>query len=227
VAKAARKGSLMLIITPEWPGPLYPWWTTLCARCHSRWQLPQDRLLYLRGGTDLMPAPRWRTWALLMDSREGLQSRTPPPARPTLPSRPPPGPDPPRGANPGAQLMSAHRHTDTLPFGSRPGKVDRKRDVQRFHPAGPTGGAPTTWLATRLHPSSLGPPTPATLRTLVQPRNAAQSSSGPQPQAGPPSEGPALGESPVAPPATDPGPVNEDVHGDAGDAPRPPPGALM
>jgi len=40
VAKAAREGSLMLIIAPEWPGPQYPWWTTLCALCPRRWQLP-------------------------------------------------------------------------------------------------------------------------------------------------------------------------------------------
>jgi len=90
LAKAAREGSLMLIIAPEWPGPLYPWWTTLCALCPRRWQLPQDRPLYLRGSTDLMPAPRWRTWAFLMDSREGSQSRTHRPPQPTLPPVAPP-----------------------------------------------------------------------------------------------------------------------------------------
>jgi len=62
VAKAAREGCLMLIIAPEWPGPQYPWWTALCALCPRRWQLPLDRPLYLRGGTDLMPAHRRRTW---------------------------------------------------------------------------------------------------------------------------------------------------------------------
>jgi len=58
VGKAAREGSLMLIIDPEWPGPQYPWWTTQCAHCSRRWQFPHDRPLYLRAGMDLMPAPR-------------------------------------------------------------------------------------------------------------------------------------------------------------------------
>jgi len=60
VAKAAREGCLMLIIAPEWPGLKYPWWAALCALCPKRWQFPQDRPLYLRGGTDLMLAPKWR-----------------------------------------------------------------------------------------------------------------------------------------------------------------------
>jgi len=71
VAKAAREGSLMLIVAPEWPGPHYPWWTMVCALCPRRLQLPQDRPIYLRGGTDVMPAPKWRMWAFLTDSREG------------------------------------------------------------------------------------------------------------------------------------------------------------
>jgi len=57
----------MLIIAPEWPGLQCPWWAALCALCPKRWQLPQDRPLYLRGGTDLMPAPKWRTWAFFLD----------------------------------------------------------------------------------------------------------------------------------------------------------------
>jgi len=85
VAKEAREGSLMLIISPEWPGPQYPWWTTLCALCPRRWQLPQDRPLYLRGGMDLIPSPRWRAWAFLLDSREGSQARMPTSAPPILP----------------------------------------------------------------------------------------------------------------------------------------------
>jgi len=89
----------MLIIAPELPGPQYPWWTTLCALCPRGWQLPQDRPIYLRVGTDLMPAPRWRTWAFLMDSREVKQTRTPPPPQPNFPPpMAPPGPEPPRGA---------------------------------------------------------------------------------------------------------------------------------
>jgi len=52
----------MLVISPECPGPQYPWWASLCARCPNRWFLPQDRPIYLRVGSDLMPAPKWRTW---------------------------------------------------------------------------------------------------------------------------------------------------------------------
>jgi len=96
VAKAAREGCLMLIIAPEWPGPQYPWWTLLCALCRRRWQLPQDRPLYLRGGTDLMPAPRWRTWAFLVDSREVSKAHMPPLPPPNLlPPLAPPGPEAP------------------------------------------------------------------------------------------------------------------------------------
>jgi len=144
VAKAALEGFLMLIIAPEWPGTQYPCWAALCALCPRRWQLPQDRPPYLQGGTDLMPAPRWRTWAFLLDSREGSQTHMPPPTPPNLLPLVPPVPEAPRGTDPGAQPMKAHRHTDTLPLGSRPGKVECRRDVQRFEPAGPPGGAPTT-----------------------------------------------------------------------------------
>jgi len=81
----------VLIIAPEWPSPQYPWWTALCALFPRRWQLPRDRPLYRRGGTDLMSAPRWRTWAFLLDSREGSQAHMPPPPPPNLlPPLPPP-----------------------------------------------------------------------------------------------------------------------------------------
>jgi len=85
VTKAAREGCLMLVIAPEWPGPQYQWWAALCALCPKRWQLPQDWPLYIRGVTDLIPAPRWRTWAFLLDSREGSQTRMPPPPPLILP----------------------------------------------------------------------------------------------------------------------------------------------
>jgi len=76
-----------------------------------------------------MPAPRRRTWAVLLDSREGSQAQMPPAtAPPNLLPLAPPLPEAPRGTDPGAQLMMAHRHTDTLPLGSRP-KVERKRDL--------------------------------------------------------------------------------------------------
>jgi len=91
VAKAAREGCLMLVIAPEWPGPQYPWLAALCALCPKRWELPQDRPVYLPGGTDPMPASRWRTWAFLLDSREGLQAQMPTPALP-LPTHQPSAP---------------------------------------------------------------------------------------------------------------------------------------
>jgi len=63
-----------------------------------------------------------------------------------------PGPPAPRVAppdqDPGAQFMAAHKHTDTLPLGSRPGKSYKRRGVQRFDP--------NSWA--RARPFSLGPP---------------------------------------------------------------------
>jgi len=143
VAKGAPEGCLMLITATEWPGTQYPWWAALCALFPKRWQLPQDRPLYRRGATDLMPSRKWRTWAFLLDSREGSQAQAP------LPPAPPPiifvGPSiagGTTGPDPGALLMAAHRHMDTLPLGSRPGKLEPIRDVQRFDPAGAHGCAP-------------------------------------------------------------------------------------
>jgi len=69
VTKASREGSLMLVVAPEWGGPGYPWLAALCALCPRRWCFPEGRPVYLRGGTELMPAPRWRIWAFLLDSR--------------------------------------------------------------------------------------------------------------------------------------------------------------
>jgi len=152
----------MLIVAPEWPGPQYPWWATLCALCPKRWQFPQDRPVYLRGGTDLMPDPRWRTWAFLLDSREGAEANMPPPPPPILPQTSAPRmSEAPRALDPGAQLMTAHRHKDTLPLGSRPGKVGHGRDVQRFHPTGTPVNAAVTLSVTKPRPSSLNPPNPA------------------------------------------------------------------
>jgi len=58
VTKASQEGSLVLIVAPEWGGPGYPWWAALCALCPRRWCFPDGRPVYLRGGTELMPAPR-------------------------------------------------------------------------------------------------------------------------------------------------------------------------
>jgi len=80
VTKASQEGSLMLVVGPDWGGPGYPWWAALCALCPRRWCSPECRPVYLRGGTELMPTPRWRNWAFLLDSRHPwcrarLQSR--------------------------------------------------------------------------------------------------------------------------------------------------------
>jgi len=73
VAKAAREGCHMLVIAPEWPGPQYPWWASLCGLCPNRWCLQRDRPIY-PGGSDLVPAPKWRIWAFMLDSRSGSQA---------------------------------------------------------------------------------------------------------------------------------------------------------
>jgi len=71
--KRGLGGLLQLILAPEYPGPQYSWWAAVRTLCPKRWQLPQDRALYLRGGgTDLMPAHKWRTWNFL-DSPQGSQ----------------------------------------------------------------------------------------------------------------------------------------------------------
>jgi len=122
--------------------------------------------------------------------------------------------------------MTAHRHKDTLPLGSRPGKVERGRDVHRFHPTGTPVNAPTTRSATKPRPSSLGPPTSAR-RSVFNQRGAAQSSSDTPAQAGPPSEVPAPRDPQAAPMATDPEPVRGDVQGETREDPRDPPEAPM
>jgi len=85
VAKASRESILMLVVAPEWTGHGYQWWSDLCALCPKKWCLPEGRPVYLRGGTVLMPAPRWKTWAFLLDSR---------PLQPPGPTAPPPDLDP-------------------------------------------------------------------------------------------------------------------------------------
>jgi len=105
VAKAALEGCHMLVIAPGWTGPKYPWWASL----------------YLREGSDLMPAPKWRTWAFLLNSCSGSQ------AHQSLPP-PPPVMEPHPQGNPGAgtRALNSWRLTairTTLPLGSRPGKV--------------------------------------------------------------------------------------------------------
>jgi len=69
VTKAAREGCLMLVVATEWSGPGYLWWTALCGLCPTRCCFPGGRPVNLRGGTDLVPAPSWRTWAFLLIPR--------------------------------------------------------------------------------------------------------------------------------------------------------------
>jgi len=95
VAKAARVGCHMLIIDREWPGPHYSWWISLCVLCPNRCCLPQYRSIYIRWVSDLMPAPKCRTWAFLLESRSGSQ------AQQSLPPPPPVG-GPTRWRHPGA-----------------------------------------------------------------------------------------------------------------------------
>jgi len=168
--------------------------------------------VYLRGGSILSPAPRWKTWAFLLGSSPLPQ---PGPTAPLCP--PPPTRGTPLGHDPGAQVMTAHRHTDTLPRGSM------RREVQRFEPT--TG--------TRPRPSSLDPPpvasllrlplarpaaTPSQARTVPAPADGAPNTSanpGPQPQVGVPD---AVGAPVARTPATD-----QSDKGPAHDASRPPP----
>jgi len=121
VTKASREGSLMLVVAPEWGGPRYPWWAALCALCFRRWCFPEGQPVYLRGGTELIPAPRWRTWAFLLDSRPLVvpgPAAVPPavPAVLTLMKPPPSAAEGALAPDPGADLMAAHRHADTLPL---------------------------------------------------------------------------------------------------------------
>jgi len=82
------------------------------ALCLKSWCLLQDRLVYLRGGTDLMPAPKWRKGAFVLDSRAEPQAQEPLP--PPLQAGPVALPQQP-GTPQGAQLTAAHRKSDIFP----------------------------------------------------------------------------------------------------------------
>jgi len=76
----------------------------------------------------------------------------------------PTGGPPSSGAAPGrgpgrATYDGAPPHGHTAPR-DRPRKVERKRYVLRFLPAGPSGDSPSTRSGSRLRPSSLAPPPP-------------------------------------------------------------------
>jgi len=91
VTKAAREGCFMLVIARSGPAPNTRGGLR-CVPCvpdggSSRRTGPCTS----GGGTDLMPAPRWRTWAFLLDSREGAQASMLPPPAPILPQKSTPG----------------------------------------------------------------------------------------------------------------------------------------
>jgi len=124
MAKVARDG---LHYADHWPGvarPPIPLVGRVMRPVPQAVAAPLDRPLYPRGGTYLMPAPTWRTWAFLMNSREGSQAQRPPPP-PTPPPNHPPLPSPvseaTRARYPGAQLMAALRSGP--PSGRAPGRA--------------------------------------------------------------------------------------------------------
>jgi len=132
----------MPVVATEWSGPGYPWWTALCALCPKRWCFPEGRPVYLRGGTDVVPAPRWRTWAFLLDSRPPKQlGLAPTPPTMTL-AVTPVGP-PTTGGAPGPGPGCA-AHGDP----QAPVKSEKRRGVQRFDPTSEA----------RPRPHSLAPP---------------------------------------------------------------------
>jgi len=123
VTKTARKGCLMLIIAPEGPGPQYPWLATLCALCPKRWQLPQDRPVYLRGArTSCQPpggGPGLSCWTPAKGHRQAC-SRHP---RRSSPKLRPPGCQ--RRHGPRTREHNSWRHTATqtrCPSGVGPGR---------------------------------------------------------------------------------------------------------
>jgi len=70
--------------------------------------------VYLRGSTDLMPAPRWRTWAFLLDSREGAQANMLPPPPPILPQTSTRRvSEAPRAAYPNLRILDLYRLSST------------------------------------------------------------------------------------------------------------------
>jgi len=71
----------MLIIAPGLPGPQNPWWAALCVLCPKRWQLPQDRPLYLLDArTDA--SPQVADVGLPVGLTEMSQAQVPPPTPP-------------------------------------------------------------------------------------------------------------------------------------------------
>jgi len=134
VTKAAREGCLMLIVAPELLGPAYPWWTALCSISPKRWCFPDGRPVYLRGGTEQMPAPRWRTWAFLLDSRPPQLPGHPAPPPAVASAVAPTGPLPPTAGgspaqNPGGEPHGRLQAREHPALGQQAGEV--RQEVRR------------------------------------------------------------------------------------------------
>jgi len=69
---SGRQPGVVRAWVPMVDGPVRPLLQEVC--------FPEGRTVYLRGGNDLVPATRWRTWAFLLDSRPPQHfGLTPPP----------------------------------------------------------------------------------------------------------------------------------------------------
>jgi len=96
VAKAAREGSHILVIAPDWPGPQYPWLASLCALCPKRWCPPQGRPITSEGArTSCLPPGGGLGSSCWTHDRDHRPSSPPPTAS---------GGAPPAGGTPGTRL---------------------------------------------------------------------------------------------------------------------------
>jgi len=189
VTKASREGCLMLVVALEWSGPGYLWWMALCALCPRRWCFPGGRPVYLRGGTDLVPAPRWRTWAFLLDSRPPLLPGPagPPPAVAAAVAQTDPAPSSAGDASSPRPGRGPHGRTQARghpALGKQAGEVRQKRGAPRFDPTSedtprPSSLGPPSLLASS-SPCQAGqrqpppPPTRSALRTAHRKQGPAQ-----------------------------------------------------
>jgi len=125
----------------------------------QRWQLPQDRPQYILGGGGWHgPDSSTQVEDVGLPARlTGGVAGANAPSSPS-PAQPSNAGPPNAGGTPGP-WRQAHGHpTDTLPLGSRPGKVERRRDVLRFHPTEPRVGASDTRSTAKPRPFSMPPP---------------------------------------------------------------------
>jgi len=106
-----------------------------------------------------MPAPRWRMWAFLLDSREGSQARMTPPPPPILPL---PLAPPEAGGTP-AHGPGRTTHDGTPPHGhNAPRESAREDGVQAVRATLPSNGAtrgrPQHPVHSQVPPLLVGPP---------------------------------------------------------------------